>query len=110
MTKYKLSSKVINKRNYYLIVVEGHSGYAERGKDIVCSSISTLVSMLVRNLVSFNQKIYKLKMEEGIFRLKVEITNESEKLIKTFYEFLEELETQYPDFVKQDDELKWLIV
>lgn len=106
MTKYKVTTRVIGKKNYYFVIVEGHAGYDEKGKDIVCSSVSTLAISLVKNLLAFEQKIYKLKIEEGIFRLKVEITNESERLVKTFFECLEDLEAQYSEYIKQDYDLK----
>ena len=101
MTKYKVTTRVIGKKNYYFVIVEGHAGYDEKGKDIVCSSVSTLAISLVKNLLAFEQKIYKLKIEEGIFRLKVEITNESERLVGTFFECLEDLEAQYSEYIKQ---------
>ena len=37
-------------REYYdntLIVIEGHSGFAESGKDVVCAGVSALVFTLV---------------------------------------------------------------
>jgi uncharacterized protein YsxB (DUF464 family) len=106
MTRYKVSTKVIGKKNYYFVAVEGHAGYEDKGKDIVCSGVSSLVFSLVKNLMAFGEKIYKLKIEDGIFRLKVEITDNSEKLVKTFLECLEDLELQYRDFIAQDEELK----
>lgn len=32
------------------IIVSGHSGYAEKGKDIVCSAVSVLVNTLVESM------------------------------------------------------------
>ena len=39
------------KVNYkdYELTVKGHAGYAEKGKDIVCASVSTLAITLVQN-------------------------------------------------------------
>ena len=34
----------------YLLIVEGHSGFGEKGKDIVCSAVSILVYTLLNML------------------------------------------------------------
>lgn len=36
-------------RKSQTLTVKGHSGYAEKGKDIVCAGVSTLVYMLVNS-------------------------------------------------------------
>lgn len=41
-------------RHYYdkfLIVAEGHSGFAENGKDVVCAGVSTLLYTLLNTLL-----------------------------------------------------------
>ncbi|MDR1801886.1 MAG: ribosomal-processing cysteine protease Prp [Lachnospiraceae bacterium] len=46
----------------YKIRVEGHAGYAEKGKDIVCSA----VSILVDTFIATNGKAVKVTEREGL--------------------------------------------
>lgn len=45
----KINYKKSNKE--FCIQVEGHSGYAPRGKDIVCAGVSTLTQTLLAYLI-----------------------------------------------------------
>lgn len=57
-------------REYYdktLIIIEGHSGFSSRGKDIVCAGISTLVFTLV-NCVRDEEADGRLKIIREIIR------------------------------------------
>ncbi len=90
------------KTNPTLIKVEGHAGYDRSGKDIVCASVSTAV-ILSANLIKRlgeNEKVL-LHVEEGHFLVEVKensstITAILDNLIWT----LEELEIQYPKYIK----------
>lgn len=82
--------------------VNGHANYAEYGKDIVCSSVTTAVFTtlgLLEKLLNKNE--YNYTEKEGL--IKFETTNCSE-LIRTifqnFQEVLENIERQYPKNLK----------
>lgn len=112
---------IIKFSNGYRIEVLGHSGYAEKGKDIVCASISTLVQYM--EMVMARTCKHELeKYEEGTFILNIK-TNEDEfkkegfdtfdyrtrwwafvtKLVSSFVEFVKELQEQYPEYVKLEE-------
>jgi uncharacterized protein YsxB (DUF464 family) len=38
-------------RNHWEVTVDGHAGYAENGKDIVCAAASMLTATLIRSLM-----------------------------------------------------------
>lgn len=57
-------------REYYgniLVIVEGHSGFDEYGKDIVCAGVSTLVFTLV-NSIHDEESAGRLKLLRDIVR------------------------------------------
>lgn len=57
-------------REYYdntLIVVEGHSGFAENGEDVVCAGVSALVFTLI-NCVRDEESKGRLKLTRDIVR------------------------------------------
>lgn len=57
-------------REYYdnaLFVVEGHSGFAENGEDVVCAGVSTLVCTLV-NCMRDEEAKGRLKLKRDIVR------------------------------------------
>lgn len=58
---YKLKSgKIIG------IKVSGHCGYAESGKDIVCSAVSSAVYMAINTIIDILKVDFKnLKLDEG---------------------------------------------
>lgn len=45
-----IECKFINSQDSLTLCIKGHAGYAERGKDIVCSAISTLFFTLANGL------------------------------------------------------------
>lgn len=50
------------------IMVEGHAGYAEIGKDIVCAAISTLYQNLVNSIDQLSDSVVHEFNEPGISR------------------------------------------
>lgn len=77
MTKIEISKK----ENVYELSLNGHSGYAEYGKDIVCASISTLSFAWINQLREFEYldyaKITEFDMDDGRITLKFK-TDKSE--------------------------------
>lgn len=49
----------IKSKNSFELKVEGHSGYAEKGKDIACAGVSTLVVSLA-NMLEGNSFKFKI--------------------------------------------------
>lgn len=59
-----------NDNGVFGMEVDGHAGYAEKGKDIVCASASILTQTLIATIESCNEsKAFsskpKLKVEDG---------------------------------------------
>ena len=62
------------------LTVSGHAGYAEHGKDIVCSAVSILVLTLIESLKRHNKNII-YELEEGDLILYKQGLGSSEKLL-----------------------------
>lgn len=91
----------INKKYRNGLVVEGHAGYAEHGEDIVCSAISVLTHMLMTQLPQYAH--VKTTVNSGYTMIAFQTYNDqSEVLLKAFLETVEDLESQYPTYIKME--------
>ena len=85
-----------------VIELSGHSGYAERDKDIVCAAASSISITSFKAIEKFIDKDeYTIIEKDGYIR--VTINNSSKEvllLIDNLFETLEELELQFPNYIK----------
>ena len=96
MTLIQITSKEIK--------VNGHSGYAEYGKDIVCSAISTLIEATY-NYLKATENIVELVEDEAKFEIKLIKTNENGKrIINEFKKMIDDIIEQYPEYVRREYE------
>lgn len=89
-----------------LITIKGHANYDEHGRDIVCSSVSSIVTTTINAIVMFNQKTIKYDVKEGLVKIDIlqkkdETTN---KLLENMIKLLSELERDYPKNIKVERE------
>ena len=63
-----------NKQNIVTLEATGHSGYAESGSDIVCSSVSTLLTNLANGITEIVKAEAKVVVDENIPHLSVSLT------------------------------------
>ena len=61
------------KQTIKTIEASGHSGYAEEGKDIVCSAISTLMETLANGLIEVVKADVKVNIDETIPHLSISL-------------------------------------
>jgi len=103
------------KKGYYKIVVKGHSHFAPKGKDIVCSAVSSIVLANVNGCIEILKAEHSLEQKEGYLEFEVlnnneEVTKGCSLLLQTAYLALKELESQYPKYVKvevKEDEVNF---
>lgn len=103
-------TKVFYREYYdrYLLIIEGHASYKEKGNDIVCSAVSILVYTLLNMLKDEeSDKRLKLKREivrDGYFCVEVEpfdfSKNRTKGIIDTTIMGLALLNQDYPENVK----------
>ena len=98
MIKVKVQS---SKNKIDSISILGHALYDDYGKDIVCSSVSSIVITTVNGISGINDKY--LTVEEVKDGMIIKILNEDktcDKLIKNMLSLLSELEESYPENIK----------
>lgn len=86
----------------YELSIDGHAGYAEHGKDIVCAACSGITYALLAFLEHFEDEVVEvpgLIVENGRFYISCKGT---EKIATAFYMALlglRKISSQYPDHV-----------
>lgn len=97
MTRYKyyVSNGVFH------INLLGHANYSHRGTDIVCSSISTVLNLLVNTAIVTNTLVdYTLDIETCNTKVAIRLDDKINGLIESSKYVLKELEKQYPRNVR----------
>ncbi len=80
----------------YELVIKGHSGYDEIGKDIVCAAVSSMSITTINGIIALDDSI---DYEEKSGLLKIRVLRDTEinsKLLDNLVRMLEELSVQYP--------------
>ena len=102
ITFYTKSNKYIGFKS------EGHAGYEERGKDIVCSAISSITQTCALGIIEvlkLNPK-YEVNEENGYLQLRLPenvdevLFEKAQVLFKTTYLALKDLSKGYPSNIK----------
>ena len=79
------------------ISILGHANYDDYGKDIVCSSVSSIVMCSVEAIASFDVDVIDIKQSKD--KLEIIINKEdniTQKLVNNMLNCLKELEKKYP--------------
>ena len=80
----------------YEIVIKGHAGYDEAGKDIVCAAVSSIAITTVNGIISLDESI-DYEENSGLLKIRVlKDTEINEKLLNNLVNMLSELVSQYP--------------
>lgn len=77
--------------------INGHSEYAEYGKDIICASISTLYYFII-NLKDKRHQLISNSTKSGNSAFKVAIDG-NDIVIDTFIQMISEIAEEYPSNV-----------
>lgn len=68
------------------ITVDGHAGYAETGKDIVCSAVSMLMQNLIRSIEALTDDQIGYRIEQGNIDIKYKnLSEKSRTLVDSFF-------------------------
>lgn len=91
---------VVRRFDTCTVTVAGHAGYAEKGKDIVCSAVSALYQTLVESVAQMtsNPKNVKEYDDKQIFYIS-KITAITRILVNSFVIGIEGVANAYPDYV-----------
>ena len=93
--------KVLGKNKIEQISILGHADYEEYGKDIVCSSVSSIVTTTVNGIYEINKEYLNLEeTEDGMIITILKEDKVCDKLIKNMLSLLSELQESYPENIK----------
>lgn len=83
------------------IIITGHADYAEYGKDIVCSAVSSIVITTVNAIFSFDTDYISYDEKKDKFVIEIKFHNELvDTLIANMLNMLQEIEKDYPRNIK----------
>ncbi len=87
--------------------INGHSGYAETGSDIVCASISSCAYMVANTVTDVYHIDAEIETQNGFLRFLVPIAkaNELQPLFEGFRLHLNELSKDYRKYLKVKNEI-----
>lgn len=114
MTKISIIDNQLSKK--LQVSLEGHSGYADAGEDIVCSAISVLSYAIFNGITEVLKYDIPYKLQDGYlyFEIPDSISKEDSRvkvLLDTFVLNLKDLEKQYKDYIKLCiEEVHWCFV
>ena len=84
-----------------LITIKGHAGYDDKGKDIVCASVSSIVITTINAIIEINpDAIDYSDLDNEIIIKKLKEDEIVNKLLNNMILLLENLEKDYKDYIK----------
>ena len=93
----------ITKENDLVLGVKllGHAMYADRGKDIVCSAVSSIVTTTINGILSLNEEGLSYEVsKDGLVIKNIKTDNITQTLLNNMISLLKELEKDYPTNVE----------
>jgi uncharacterized protein YsxB (DUF464 family) len=102
MIKVLISAK---DNNIKQINIKGHADYDDYGKDIVCSSVSSITITTVNAILMFDKNYISYNEKKDNFEIIINENNEvTNKLIQNMINLLTELSQDYPKNIKIEEE------
>lgn len=82
--------------------VDGHSGFAESGSDIVCASVSSAVWLTINGIEKQNLAQLSYEERDGFVKCTVskKYSDGADILLNSLVMFITELAGQYKDYLK----------
>ena len=102
MIKVQISVK---DNNIKQINIKGHADYDDYGKDIVCSSVSSITITTVNAILMFDKNYISYNEKKDNFEIVINENNDiTNKLIQNMINLLTELSQDYPKNIKIEEE------
>lgn len=87
-----------NKSGFCGFRVKGHSGYAQKGSDIICSAVSALTVNTVNSIETFTSDRFQVKQDEDGYlecRFENALSEESTLLMNSMILGLQSIQQEY---------------
>ncbi len=87
------------------INILGHADYSTYGKDIVCSSVSSIMTTTVNGILRFDKNNISYQEKENDFEITINKHNEiTDNLISNMIDLFKQLEKDYPKNIEIEEE------
>ena len=88
----------INEEN---ITLDGHAGYAEPGKDIVCAAVTALTQTMVHSIKALTEDKPEYTVSPGKFEMEIkDLSEKSKTLVDSFFIGICKIAEEFPEHVK----------
>ena len=102
MIKVQISVK---DNNIKKINIKGHADYDDYGKDIVCSSVSSITITTINAILMFDKNYISYNGKKDNFEIVINENNDiTYKLVNNMINMLTELSQDYPKNIKIEEE------
>ena len=83
------------------IIINGHAGYAEAGKDIVCAGVTALTETLVKSLEGLSGDVIECDISPGKADIRLRnLSEEGKLLVDSFFVGICGIAEDFPEYVK----------
>lgn len=86
------------------LIVTGHANYDDYGKDIVCASVSSLITCTVNGIYSLNKNSILYKDDSNTIEIKILDDENALNLFNNLILMLKDLAKDYPKNIKIESE------
>ena len=96
---------IIVKKYTNTIKISGHAGYAEYGKDIVCASVSSIITTCVNCIMNIDSNSILYDDDGNLITITIiKSVDTVDIILKTMVDMLKDLETKYKKNIKIESE------
>ncbi len=93
--------EVVKESNLYKKVsIIGHAMYADYGKDIVCSAVSSIVTTTINGCIALDENSLSYEVNDKGVVISNIVEGNTQTLINNMVSLLKELEEKYPTNIK----------
>jgi uncharacterized protein YsxB (DUF464 family) len=82
------------------VKISGHADFADYGKDIVCSAVSSIATTTINNIIALDNKAITYSADEGDILITNNDSEMASKLLDNMIMMLEDLAKDYPKNIK----------
>lgn len=83
------------------ITLDGHAGYAEPGKDIVCAAVTALTQTMVHSIKALTEDKPEYTACPGKFEMEIKnLSEKSKTLVDSFFIGVCDIAEEFPECVK----------
>ena len=93
--------EVVKEKDLYKkVFIIGHAMYADYGKDIVCSAVSSIVTTTINGCIALDENSLSYEVNDKGVVISNIVEGNTQTLINNMVSLLKELEEKYPTNIK----------